>query len=144
MAPHSLNNKQRMLSATTEHESVENLSSLTEHLHATDAMPPMASTTISSGTHASSEDLQRWWDNSDEVDNIIHMLKTSAVGFYGMTLLLASCTEFFQGSFSGDITVVKESGDDMMELLISGIFQISHQNFFTGPEGGYMLLSSFK
>ncbi|KIN98794.1 hypothetical protein M404DRAFT_156899 [Pisolithus tinctorius Marx 270] len=104
----------------------------------------MASTTISSSTCSSSEDGQRWQDNSDEVDNIIHMLKTSAIGFYGTTPLLASCAEFFQGSFSGDIAVVKDSGDNMTELLISGIFQIDCQNFFMGPEGGYMPLSSFK
>ncbi|KIO01339.1 hypothetical protein M404DRAFT_28876 [Pisolithus tinctorius Marx 270] len=144
MAPHSLNNKQRTLLAATEHESVESLSSPTEHLHAADAVPPMGSTTISSGTCSFSEDGQRRQDNSDEVDNIIHMLKTSAIGFYGTTPLLASRAEFFQGGFSGDIAVVKDSGDDMMELLISGIFQIDRQNFFLGPEGGYTPLSSFK
>ncbi|KIO10906.1 hypothetical protein M404DRAFT_129109 [Pisolithus tinctorius Marx 270] len=104
----------------------------------------MASTTISSSTCSFSEDGQRRQDNSDEVDNIIHILKTSAIGFYGTTPLLASHTEFFQGGFSGDITVVKDSGDDMTELLISGIFQIDRQNFFLGPEGGYTPLSSFK
>ncbi|KIO11879.1 hypothetical protein M404DRAFT_20467 [Pisolithus tinctorius Marx 270] len=72
------------------------------------------------------------------------MLKTNTLAFYGTTPQLASHAEFFQGGFSGDIAVVKDSGDETTELLISGIFQVDRQNFFMGPEGAYMPSGAFK
>ncbi|KIN95116.1 hypothetical protein M404DRAFT_166677 [Pisolithus tinctorius Marx 270] len=81
---------------------------------------------------------------SNEIDDIISVLKTNTLTFYGTTAQLASRAEFFQGGFSGDIAVVKDSGDETTELLISGIFQVDRQNFFMGPEGAYMPMGAFK
>ncbi|KAI6142611.1 hypothetical protein BKA82DRAFT_108976, partial [Pisolithus tinctorius] len=37
----------------------------------------------------------------------------------------------------GDIAVVKGSGEDIVEMILSGIFEIDCQGFFMGPEGSF-------
>ncbi|KIO08664.1 hypothetical protein M404DRAFT_133027 [Pisolithus tinctorius Marx 270] len=41
------------------------------------------------------------------------------------------------GGSSGNIAVVKGSGEDIVEMILSGIFEIDCQAFFMGPEGGF-------
>ena len=77
------------------------------------------------------------------VDAIVGALKRSKDAFYGTTPNLASKAEFFLAGVAGDIAIVKGSGEDAVELLVSGIFEIDRQNFFMGPEGGYLPGSVF-
>ena len=77
------------------------------------------------------------------VDAIVAALKRSQDAFYGTTPNLASKAEFYFAGVTGDIAIVKGSGEDAVELLVSGIFEIDRQNFFMGPEGGYLPNSVF-
>ncbi|KIN98993.1 hypothetical protein M404DRAFT_156312 [Pisolithus tinctorius Marx 270] len=47
------------------------------------------------------------------------------------------------GGPSGDVAVVKGSGDDIVEMILSGIFEIDRQGFFMGPEGGFFPSNAF-
>ncbi|KAI5990568.1 hypothetical protein F5J12DRAFT_786504 [Pisolithus orientalis] len=108
------------------------------------SMLAMISTTVAESTISSSTTEETAQDDSNKIDDIISMLKTNILTFYGTTVQLTSCAEFFQGGFSGNITVMKDSSDETMELLISGIFQVDCQNFSMGPEGAYMPSAAFK
>ncbi|KAI6148798.1 hypothetical protein BKA82DRAFT_4354650 [Pisolithus tinctorius] len=68
---------------------------------------------------------------------IVEDLKQSDVAFYAATPNIASRGEFFMGGSSGNIAVVKGSGEDIVEMILSGIFEIDCQAFFMGPEGGF-------
>jgi len=74
----------------------------------------------------------------NKIDGIIEDLKHSMFAFYAATPGLASNAEFFMGGPSGDIAIHKNGAQHAEELLLSGIFEIDWQNFFMGPEGGYM------
>ncbi|KIN95878.1 hypothetical protein M404DRAFT_33763 [Pisolithus tinctorius Marx 270] len=133
-------------SLPTEQEAVDGLSPATNQLYNVKGVPAMISTTALDSTLPSSTTEEMTQHVSNEIDDIISMLKTNTLTFYGTTVQLASHAEFFQGGFSSDITVMKDSRDETMELLISGIFifQVDCQNFFMGPEGVYMPLGAFK
>ena len=47
------------------------------------------------------------------------------------------------GGATGDMAVVKNKGDQVQEFLLSGIFEIDHQDFFMGAEGGYLPANIF-
>ncbi|KIN95176.1 hypothetical protein M404DRAFT_166465 [Pisolithus tinctorius Marx 270] len=68
---------------------------------------------------------------------MVEILKDNTVAINTATPNLAARAEFFFGGTSGDITVLKGDTDNVTELVLSGIFEIDHQGFFMGPEGGY-------
>ncbi|KAI6137947.1 hypothetical protein BKA82DRAFT_4022232 [Pisolithus tinctorius] len=72
-----------------------------------------------------------------EVQGSIPCLVTFIATIYTAMPNLAAHAEFFFGSTSGDVTVLKCDTDDVTELVLSGIFEIDHQGFFMGPDGGY-------
>ena len=76
-------------------------------------------------------------DASTPVDRIVSELKRSDKAFYGATANLASRAEFFATGGSGDIAIVKGTAENVVEFLISGIFEIDHCNFYMGAEGSY-------
>ncbi|KIO00530.1 hypothetical protein M404DRAFT_29448 [Pisolithus tinctorius Marx 270] len=128
----------------TEQETVDGLSPTTNQSYNVEGVPATISTRATDSTLPTSATKETTQHVSNKIDDIISVLKTNTLVFYGTTAQLASHAEFFQGRFSGDIAVVKDSGDKTTELLISGIFQVDHQNFFMGPEGVYMPLGAFK
>ncbi|KAI5988469.1 hypothetical protein F5J12DRAFT_786865 [Pisolithus orientalis] len=153
MAPCTAKEKQRMLLPTTvtwptdshatEVENAEGQSAENNQLYTVKGGPAMISTAAAEPTTSSSTSKERTQDDSNEIDELISMLKTNTLAFYGTRVQLTSHVEFFQGGFSGNITVMKDSGNEMMELLISGIFQVDCQNFFMGPKGAYMPSGAF-
>ncbi|KAI6151873.1 hypothetical protein BKA82DRAFT_4351204 [Pisolithus tinctorius] len=74
---------------------------------------------------------------------IVEDLKQSDMAFYAATPNITSRGEFFMGGPSGDVAVVKGSGDDIVEMILSGIFEIDCQGFFMGPEGGFFPSNAF-
>ncbi|KAI6153941.1 hypothetical protein BKA82DRAFT_133971 [Pisolithus tinctorius] len=56
---------------------------------------------------------------------------------------LVARAEFFFGGTSGDVAVLKGDTNDVTELVLSGIFEIDHQGFFMGPDGGYSPKNAF-
>jgi len=78
------------------------------------------------------------FDEANRIQNIIEDLKHSPLTFYGATPNLASRAEFFMAGASGDVAIVKNTGQNVQEFLLSGLFEIARQNFFMGAEGGYM------
>ena len=82
-------------------------------------------------------------DDVNSVDHIVAELKASNKASYGATANLANRAEFFSSGATGDIAIVKGTGRDVVEFLISGIFEIDRQNFFMGPEGSYFPGSTF-
>ena len=82
-------------------------------------------------------------DGSSSIDSIVTELKHNEKAFYGTTPNLASHTEFFETGGSGDITIVKGTAGNIVEFLISGIFEIDHHNFYMGAEGSYFPSSTF-
>lgn len=49
-----------------------------------------------------------------------------------------SHAKFFLTGFNGNITIVKGSGENVVEFLVSGIFEIDGQNFFMTAERSYL------
>jgi len=69
---------------------------------------------------------------------MIEDLKRCDFALYAAMPDLASRAEFFIGGPSGNIAILKNTAHKAEELLFSGIFEIDRQDFFMGPEGGYM------
>lgn len=72
----------------------------------------------------------------------MEILKDSTVAIYAASPNLAARAEFFGGA-TGDVAVLKDSTDDVTELVLSGMFEIDRQGFFMGPEGGYSAKNAF-
>jgi len=105
----------------------------------THAQPPSSSTATSpnSPARASSDiddhDIALTW-----IDRLIDDLKTSTFGFYAATPNLASMAQFFLGGGSGDVAIIKNgTNNDVVELLLSGIFEIDRELFFMNVDGGF-------
>jgi len=76
--------------------------------------------------------------SSTWIDHLIDDLKRSNFGFYTATPNLASMAQFFLGGGSGDIAIVKNNRDnEVVELLLSGIFEIDRELFFMNADGGF-------
>ncbi|KAI6138055.1 hypothetical protein BKA82DRAFT_18811 [Pisolithus tinctorius] len=75
--------------------------------------------------------------------SVVEKLKESAVAVYTATPNLAAWAEFFFGGATGDVAILKGKVDDVSELVLSGVFEIDHQGFFMGAEGGYSPKNAF-
>ncbi|KAI6146302.1 hypothetical protein BKA82DRAFT_142859 [Pisolithus tinctorius] len=75
--------------------------------------------------------------------SILENLKDNTLAIYAATPNLAGCIEFFFGSTTGDVAVLKSNNDEPTELVLSGIFEIDCQGFFMGADGGYSSKNTF-
>lgn len=82
-------------------------------------------------------------NETSDVDKLIDDLRCSPLTFYGATPNVASHAEFFMSGLSGDIAIVKNSGQQPCEFLLSGLFEIDCKNFFMGAEGNYLPTNRF-
>ncbi|KAI6147931.1 hypothetical protein BKA82DRAFT_163667 [Pisolithus tinctorius] len=75
--------------------------------------------------------------------SVVENLKDSTVAIYTALPNLVAHAEFFFSRATGDVTVLKDGTDDVMELVLSGMFEIDCQGFFMSPEGGYTAKNAF-
>ena len=80
-------------------------------------------------------------NGSTPIDYIVADLKRSERVFYGATSNLVSRAKFFGTGGAGDIAIVKGTGCNDMEFVVSGIFEIDRHNFYMGPEESYLYSS---
>ncbi|KAH7903004.1 hypothetical protein BJ138DRAFT_1120845 [Hygrophoropsis aurantiaca] len=103
----------------------------------TTAPTPTSSSTSSPRTPASATQPSR------SMSDALHdKLRTSVDSIYAAMPSLANRAEFFHGGLTGDVLVKKGTGQE--ELVLSGLYGISRNDFYFTPDGGFNPANVFK